>query len=294
MSLAELHLHLEGAIEPDTLCLLDPSVTREQVEEAYSFKDFAGFLQAFKWVAQRLRSPEDYALVTEALCKRLAGEGIGYAEITLAAGVVIWKKQDLEAIFVAVRAAAAASEVEVQWNLDSIRQFGPDLAMQVAEFAAGNGAVSIGIGGDEVGGPAEWFGEVYQFAKSRGLRLTAHAGETAGPASIWAALEIGAERIGHGIRAIDDPVLVRHLAERQIPLEVCVTSNVCTGAVGRLSEHPLRRLYDAGVPITLSTDDPAIFRTTLAREFQVAQEQFGFSESELDGIRENAWRFRFR
>jgi aminodeoxyfutalosine deaminase len=296
MARAELHLHLEGSIDPATIHLLEPSLSVQEIEEHFTFRGFEQFLCCFKWIAQRLRTPEDYAMVTRRLLERLSGEGIGYVELTLAAGVVLWKKQDLGAIFEAVRSAAAASPVEVHWNLDSIRQFGPELAMQVTEFAAGqiqNGVISIGIGGDEVGGPAHWFQEVYQFAKDRGLRLTAHAGETAGPESVWAALAIGAERIGHGIRAIEDPVLVAHLRDRQIPLEVCITSNVITGAAASLAEHPVRRLFDAGVPITLNTDDPGIFRTSLAQEFEIARRQFGFSDAELDGIARNAWRFRF-
>lgn len=296
MALAELHLHLEGSVEPDTLRALDPVVTDAEIAAAYAFKNFAGFIEAFKWVALRLRSPQDYALITAALCRRLADANITYAEITLAAGVVLWRGQDLAAIYSAVRDAALASPVEVKWNLDSIRQFGPDLAQRVAEFAVAeksNGVVSLGIGGDEVAGPAEWFADVYRFARDGGLRLTAHAGETAGPASVWSALEIGAERIGHGIRSIDDPVLVKHLAQHKIPLEVSITSNVKTGAVASLAAHPLRKLFDAGVPITLNTDDPAIFGTTLQREFDLARLQFGFTESELDIVRANAWQFRF-
>ncbi len=297
MARAELHLHLEGSIEPATVQVLDPTLSLEEIQEHFQFSNFAGFLSSFKWIAQRLRSPADYALITQALLARLAQQGITYAEITLAAGVVLWKEQDLDAIYQAVRKESLASAVEVQWNLDSIRQFGPELAMRVAEFAAAHvddGVISIGIGGDEVGGPAHWFTDVYQFARGKGLRLTAHAGETAGPESIWSALAIGAERIGHGIRAIEDPLLVAHLRDRQIPLEICITSNVMTGAVPSLAEHPVRRLFDAGVPITLNTDDPAIFRTTLDGEFQIAREVFGFTDIELADIAGNALKFRFQ
>jgi adenosine deaminase len=195
-----------------------------------------------------------------------------------------------------VRAASQAGPVEIRWNLDAVRHFGPEPAWRVAEFAAGrvdDGVVSIGIGGDELRGPADWFGGVYRFARAHGLRLTAHAGETDGPASIWAALEIGAERIGHGIRAIDDPVLVRHLRDHQIPLEVCLTSNVCTWAIAAMEAHPLRKLYDAGVPITLSTDDPGVFRCNLPAEYEVAANRLGMSQQELLRIVENGERFRF-
>jgi aminodeoxyfutalosine deaminase len=296
MARAELHLHLEGSIDPATIRLLDPSISMPEIEKHFTFQGFAAFLSCFKWIAQRLKTPHDYATVTRRLLQRLHEQGIAYVELTLAAGVVIWKEHDLDAVFNAVQAEATASPVDVYWNLDSIRQFGPELAMQVAEFAAGHvgdRVISIGIGGDEVGGPAHWFDEVYRFAKNRGLRLAAHAGETAGPESIWNALEIGAERIGHGIRAVDDPVLMKHLRDRQIPLEVCITSNVMTGATASLTEHPVRRLFDAGVPITLNTDDPGIFRTSLDREFEIARTQFGFTVGELDAVATNAWKFRF-
>ena len=143
-----------------------------------------------------------------------------------------------------------------------------------------------------MGGPAEQFAEAYRYARDAGLRLPAHAGETAGPESIRAALAIGAERIGHGIRAVEDAELMRRLREEQIPLEVCITSNVKTGAVASLDLHPVRRLFDAGVPITLNTDDPGIFECGLAGEFEIAREVFGFSEAELSGIAAAARRFR--
>jgi adenosine deaminase len=169
--------------------------------------------------------------------------------------------------------------------------------MEVAKLAverAGEGVVSYGIGGDEVRGPAEWFGSVYQFARAHGLRLTAHAGEAAGPESVWNALRIGAERIGHGFRAIEDPVLVRHLRDRRIPLEVCIWSNVATRCIERIEDHPVRRLFDAGVPITLNTDDPGMFGTTLLREYELAARYFSFSEGDLRQIAENGFRYAFK
>ena len=260
----------------------------------YEYTGFAGFLQCFKSVVQCLNTPEDYARITQALLGELHRAGIDYAEVTLSAGVVLWKGQDLRAVFEAIREACDGANV--QWQMDAVRQFGPEAAMRVAEIAAeyaGAGVVSFGIGGDEKAGPAHWFKEVFHHAREHGLRLTAHAGESDGPASIWQALEIGAERIGHGIRAIEDPALVRHLATHQIPLEVCLTSNVLTGVVASIEQHPARRLFLAGVPITLNTDDPAIFGTTLEREFQIARESLGFRDEELQQIAANAYRFRF-
>ncbi len=164
------------------------------------------------------------------------------------------------------------------------------------DFAAEHqrdGVVAIGIGGIEAEGPARWFGELYSQARGRGLRLTAHAGETTGPESVWQALEIGAERIGHGIRAIEDPLLVAHLRDREIPLEICITSNLRTGSVPSLREHPVKRLFDAGVPILLNTDDPALFECSLAGEYALAAREFGFTPEELAGIAANSRRFAF-
>ena len=181
---AELHLHLEGSVEPETMRELAPEVPVEEIQSWYTYRDFAGFLDGFGRVVRRLRTPEDYALVTRRLLERLERENVRYAEIILSAGVVLWKEQEFAPIYEAVRQAAAASGVEVWWILDAVRHFGAEHAMQVAELAAervADGVVAYGIGGDEVRGPAEWFGEVYRFAQRNGLRLTAHAGEAAGP-----------------------------------------------------------------------------------------------------------------
>jgi len=273
LPLAEIHLHLEGSVGPGTLRELDPSLSAEAAEAPYQFTDFTGFIECFKFIAVRLRTPEDYALIARGLAADLARQDIVYAEVTLSAGVLLWKGQDIAPYYDAIRAATVGGPVEIHWILDAIRQLGPDPAWGVAEFAArrvDDGVVAFGIGGDERRGPASWFREIYKFAKNQGLHLVAHAGETDGPDSVWQALEIGAERIGHGIRAVDDPILLRYLADHQIPLEVCPTSNICTGAVPSLESHPLRKLCDAGIPVTLGTDDPGIFRCTLRGEYKIA------------------------
>ena len=294
---AELHLHLEGSIEPATLLELDPALAEEEVARNYQYVDFLGFLRSYEWVTRRLHSPEDYALIARHLLERLSAENVRYAEINLSVGVMLWKKQPVAPIFDAVSAVAKASPVEVRWIFDAVRQFAVSEGMRVAELAAervSEGVVGFGIGGDEARGPAEWFAEAFALARRSGLHLAPHAGETTGPRTIWTSLELGAERIGHGIRAIEDPALLTHLRERDIPLEVSISSNVATGAVASLDAHPLRRLYDAGVPIVLNSDDPAMFHTTLSREYSLAATRFGFSQSELRGLAENSFRYAFR
>jgi adenosine deaminase/aminodeoxyfutalosine deaminase len=293
---AELHVHLEGSVEPETFLELHPELSRQEVLEHYSFEDFRGFIRAYTWVALRLKTPQDYALITRRLLERLAAENVRYVEINLSVGVMLYLDLDPAPLFDAAEREAAASPVRVRWIFDAVRQFGPEKAQAVAELAAARvprGVVGFGIGGDESRGPAEWFGEVFAFARRSGLHLAPHAGETVGPESVWAALEMGAERIGHGIRAIDDPALVRHLRDHGIPLEISISSNLATGAVGALDDHPVRKLFEAGVPLTLNTDDPAMFRTTLSREYEIAEDAFGFSHAELEELAGNGFRFAF-
>ncbi len=296
MTRGELHLHLEGAVEPETLKELDPSLSDAELRAALSYGDFAGFIQSYVWVNRKLRGPADYALIARRLFERLAAQGICYAEVTVSAGVILWKKQDLAAIFDVLANEAARSPVPIRWILDATRQWGADAAAPVFDFAAEHikdGVVAIGIGGIEAEGPALWFKDLYAKARDRGLRLTCHAGETTDAQSIWEALAIGAERIGHGIRAIHDEKLLAQLRDQNIPLEICITSNVRTGAVATLAEHPVRRLFDAGVPIILNTDDPALFECTLASEYDLAARSFGFTPEELSALAANSLRYAF-
>ncbi len=294
---SDLHLHLEGSIDPETLCELVPGLSADEVWARYRYADFAGFIEAYKWVVFHLNRPEDYGLALRRLLERLESQNVVYAEITISAGVCVFRGREFGPIFIALQHEAARSRVQVAWILDGVRQFGVEHVWEVARLAAeraGEGVVAFGIGGDEVAGPVEWFGDVFRFVRDRGLHLTVHAGETSGPESVWGAVRLGAERIGHGIRAAADPALLDYLREHAIPLEICLSSNLCTGAVRRLKEHPVRRIYDAGVPITLGTDDPAMFHTSLEREYDLAAQAFGFSDEELSGIVQNGFRYAFR
>ena len=294
---AELHVHLEGAIEPETLAELEPGLAVGDVRDRYHYADFRGFLESFKWVTGFLRSPDDYALVTRRLLERLAEENVRYAEITLSAGTVLWRGQDFAPIYDAVVREAGRSGVEVWWLLDAVRHLGVEKATEVVELAverAGDRVVAFGIGGDEARAPAEWFASLFDFAKEHGLKVSPHAGETVGPESVWAAVRAGADRIGHGFRAAEDPALLEHLRDRDIPLEICLSSNIATGAVARLEDHPVRRIFDARVPIVLNTDDPAMFHTTLSQEYELAARAFSFTEAELRSLAANSFGYAFR
>src|SRR6266496_2913975 len=236
---AELHLHLEGAIDPPTLLELrtnhGKTSTLAEAEQLYHYVDFTGFLMAFKTVTEDLQSPEDYELITYRLMEKLKSEGILHAEVYVAVGVNLWRKQDFDAIFEGLERGRERGEkdfgVSLLWIFDAVRQFGAEPAQKVFEFAAKyreRNVVAVGIGGDEQKAPPELFRDQFAYAKDQGLRLTAHAGESAGPESIWGALNLGAERIGHGLTAGQDPELIEELATRQIPVEICLTSNLRT------------------------------------------------------------------
>ncbi len=280
MALAELHLHLEGSLEPETLAEIDPALTVEEVRAQYRFETFAGFLEAYKWAVRKLHTPRDFAIAARALRHKLAGDGVTHSEWNLSVGVMLWRQQDARAIVDAIVAEAPG----VPLIFDGVRNHPPEFAVRTAELAAEYG-VAFGIGGDEAARPLADFRDAIRLAEGRFLP---HAGETSDARAVWDAVEFGARRIGHGIRAIDDPVLCRRLRDDGIPLEVSITSNVATGAVPSLEAHPVRRLFDLGVPITLNTDDPAIFRTSLPREYELARHVFGFSDTEIQLLQETA------
>jgi aminodeoxyfutalosine deaminase len=296
---AELHLHLEGSIQPATVCALtaqhDILLTEDEVRRRYAYRDFAGFIDAFKWVTSFLREPRDYGLIARDLGEHLLTQRVVYAEVTLSIGVMLLRKQRPEANFEAILGAAEPFEkrgLRLNWVFDAARQFGAEAAMEVVHAAkrSGSGAiVAFGIGGDEMSIATGEFRPVYEQAANMGLHLLMHAGEVGGPEKIREAIELlKVERIGHGIAAAQDPALMDLLVDRRIPLEICPQSNIRTGALAkqtrraeaRIEDHPLPQLWRHGIPIVLSTDDPAMFHTTLRDEYENAA-RMGLNETEL-------------
>ena len=298
---AELHLHLEGTVTAETLVELSRRndavpLTLEQARDVYVYADFQAFLMAFKAVSERLLTPADYELITYEMIRHLAAQGVVHAEVYISWGILLRFKPQLtiRAVMDAVERARVRAEAKfglsVLWIIDAVRHFGGEEAGVVFRLAAELRAeypsiAGIGIGGDEARGPAEPFRELYAEAKAAGLRLTAHAGESTGPvlgpASIWAALNIGAERIGHGLAAQHDADLLRVLAERQVPVEINVTSNLRTGCCSAIEEHPVREYFEGGLFLTLNSDDPPMFGSDLLGEYVKVQREFEFTLEEM-------------
>jgi adenosine deaminase/aminodeoxyfutalosine deaminase len=299
----ELHIHLEGTILPETLVVLSQkhdaeTLTLAAARQLYTYADFIGFLMTFKAVTERLRTPDDYEFITYEMVKTLAKQGVVHAEVYISFGIL--NKQGRLAVpdvMEAIERGRMRGEVDfgtsVYWIIDAVRHFGVEEAAVVFRQAAEMRAeypsiVGIGIGGDEARGSADLFRELYAEAREAGLRLTAHAGESMGPGSIWAAINIGAERIGHALTADQDPELMEILAERQIPLEMNVTSNIRTGCCVDFEKHPVKEYFDAGLMVTLNSDDPPMFGSDLLGEYVLAFKNYGFSLDQLREVAANA------
>jgi aminodeoxyfutalosine deaminase len=308
---AELHLHLEGSIQPATVCALTARhnipLTEDDVRRRYTYSDFAGFIDAFKWVTSFLREPRDYGLIARDLCEHLQTQGVVYAEVTLSIGVMLLRRQQPVSNFEAILRATEPFEAQglrLKWVFDAARQFGPEAAMEVVHAAERSGSkaiVAFGIGGDEMSVATQEFRPVYEQAANIGLHLLMHAGEVGGPEKIREAIELlQVERIGHGIAAAQDPSLMDLLAARRIPLEICPQSNIRTGALAKqlhlpeahLAQHPLPQLWRHGIPIVLSTDDPAMFHTTLLSEYENAA-AMGLNEAELARLMGMSFEYAF-
>ena len=299
----ELHLHLEGTIQLDTLLELSrrhdaEPLTPEAAKRLYVYENFLGFMDSFKAVSARLKGPDDYELITYNMIRDLAAQGVAHAEGYISFGIIYyWKNTEVEPYMEAIERGRTRGEKEfgttVYWLIDAVRHFGAEEAAKVFRKAAElrslyPSIVGIGIGGDEARGSAELFRESYAEAKGAGLRLTAHAGETMGPESIWAAINIGAERVGHALSAQDDPELLEVLAEKQVPLELNVTSNIRTGCCKSFDEHPVKRYFESGLMVTINSDDPPMFGSNLLEEYVLVQERFEFSLEQMRELAANA------
>ena len=300
---AELHLHLEGTIKPETLVELSrrhdvEPLTLEGARALYQYENFLGFLMSFKAVTERLRGPEDYELITYNMVRELASQGVVHAEVYISFGIIYyWKKAEVEPYVEAIERGRIRGEKEfgttVLWIIDAVRHFGVEEAARVFRKAAELRAeypsiVGIGIGGDEAQGGADLFRELYAEAKAAGLRLTAHAGESVGPESIWSAINIGAERVGHALSAQNDSELMDVLSQKQIPLEINVTSNVRTGCCKGLDEHPVKLYFESGLMVTINSDDPPMFGSDLLGEYVLVQERFEFSLEQMRELAANS------
>jgi adenosine deaminase len=290
----ELHLHLEGAIPLDTLWSIvqghggDPEVpSREALVAKLAYRNFGHFISAWTWMTGFLRTPDDFAVAAAAVAASLVEQHIVYAEASISPSDYVAHGLSVEEIVRAVRAGIdSVPEARINLIADLVRDPGPVRAMDtlssILTVAGDTGIVGITIGGSEQDHPPAPFAAVYERARDAGLRLSAHAGEAAGPESVWGALnDLGVERIGHGVRSVEDPTLVAHLVERQIPLEICPTSNVRTGVVADPATHPVGDLLEAGAHVTISTDDPTFFHCTLAGELRLVSEMTGVSARRL-------------
>jgi adenosine deaminase len=302
MPKVELHVHLEGTIQPGTLLDLArkhgvtlPATTPEEVAAWYTFRDFDRFIEIFVTGCHCLRDAEDFTRLAYEYGRSMAQQNIRYAEVTWTPYTHIgenvpWPHLSWEQLLAAINAGREQARrewgVEMRWIPDIVRAH-LHTAEQVVDWlisdsAQAGGVVALGLGGPEIGFPPEPFATAYQRAVAAGLHSNPHAGETVGPSSVWGAIHtLKAERLGHGVRAIEDPVLVAYLAAQRIPLEVNPTSNLCLGVYPAYQAHPLKRLIEAGVMVTINSDDPALFNTTLNDEYLHAVQDCGLSVDQL-------------
>ncbi len=287
----ELHLHLEGAIPYDALwqlvCKYHGTVSSpEALQERFQYRDFTRFIETWIWKNQFIREHEDFEFIAEAVARDLASQNIRYAEVFYSPPDFLRQGLRTQPITEAIRKGLnKVPQIEVALAADLVRDSGPEAAMTtLAEVneVKGWGVIGIGIGGSEQEYPPELFGAVFEQARKLGFHTNAHAGEAAGPESIWGALRsLHVDRIGHGTRAEEDAALVDYLGEHRIPVEMCPLSNVRTGVVPSYASHPVRRYFEAGLLLSINTDDPKMFNNSLAEEYQLLAEHKGFTPDEI-------------
>jgi len=295
----ELHVHLEGSIRPATLLQLAqrngvrlPAQDEEGLRDFYRFRDFAHFIEVYVAITGCLRTPDDYRLIAYEFGSDCARQNIRYAEVTFTIATnTKYNGLRWQVILEGLNAgrAQARAEFGVDWGwVFDISRDDPgtqDRVIEIALAARDEGVVALGLGGSEAEFPSELFERTFARARQASLPRVPHTGEHAGPEDVWEALRLlYADRLGHGVRCVEDAALVEYLRERQVPLEVCPTSNVCLGVYPDYAMHPLRRLWDAGLFVTVNSDDPALFGTDLSHEYEVLVDHFGFSADELEQV----------
>ncbi len=307
MPKAEIHVHLEGSVRPTTLLTLaerngitPPAPDEAGLREFFQFRDFPHFIEVYIAVVSCLRTPDDFETVVREVGEDAAAQNIRYLELHFNPETNVRKRGlDFHEMLAGMnRGRAEARErwgVEMRWIADGVRdsETSPYSVTRtvdwISELDASDGVVALGLGGNEVGHPPAPFAADFGRARAAGLRTVAHAGETTGPSTICDSLDLlRVERIGHGVRAADNADLVRRLALEQVPLELCPTSNLCTQVVTSLDEHPFRMFDEAGVLVTVNSDDPPLFGTTLTDEFRVLARQWGYDADGLQRIALNA------
>jgi adenosine deaminase len=294
---AEIHLHLEGSVDLETLIRVigrqgrrvGPA-ERQGLAQLYEHRDFPGFLRNFRALCAELKRPEDFEIITEALCHRLRRDGVIYAEVmcspVIFSSLGVPVREILDAVSGAARRQrSGGGGPRLSFILDGVRQWGVGAMEEMvreADACRGYDVIGIGMGGDESSHPTSAFAVAYREAKRKDLRTVVHAGEFDGPRSVWEAIEIlEVDRIGHGVRSVEDVQLVEQLARRGIPLECCPTSNVVTGVVSSWENHPIAALHRDGATVTVNSDDPALFKTSIGHEWEVLITRLGLRPQEV-------------
>jgi adenosine deaminase len=307
MPKVEIHVHLEGSVRPETLLRLaerngisPPAPDEAGLRDFFRFRDFPHFIEAYIAVCTCLRTPEDFATIVREVGEDAAAQNIRYLELHFNPETNVRKRGlDFHEMLAGMnRGRAEVRErwgVEMRWIADGVRdsETSPFSVTRTVDWITAlspeDGVVALGLGGNEVGYPPAPFAADFARARAAGLRTVAHAGETTGHATVCDSLDLlGAERIGHGVRAVENPALVERLARERVPLEICPTSNLCSGVVASLEEHPFRALDEAGVLVTVNSDDPPLFGTTLTDEYRVLARQWGYDIGGLQRIALNA------
>lgn len=308
MPKAELHVHHVGSASPRIVAELaarhaDATVPADPaaLAEYFTFRDFRHFVEVYLSVVDLIRTADDVRLLTFEVARDMARQQVRYAELTVTPYSSVRRgipeREFLAAIEDARKSAEAEFGVLLRWSFDIPGEAGPQAAEDTTRIAVrqgGEGLVSFGLGGPEVGVPRAQFKPYFDRARAAGLRSVPHAGETTGPDSVWAAVqELGADRVGHGTSAARDEALLAYLSEHRVPLEVCPTSNIATRAVADLEQHPIRQMVDAGVLVTINSDDPPMFSTDLNSEYAIAARLLELDATGVAELAKNAVRASF-